>query len=82
MRHDAPVEPDEQEDAVGDLARDLDGLGSGGGHQHGDVTAGHIAQASGRAAEVDGLAGEEGLDGADARAHLGKRRRRPSDRAR
>ncbi len=80
--HDPAVESDEEERPVGDLASDLDRLRPRSGHDHRDAAARAEAQSSGRAVEVDGLAREQPLDGSDARAHLGERRRLAADRAR
>ena len=80
-RDDAAVEAHQQQHAVGDLARQLDRLRSRRRHHDRNASLRGVAEAAGHAREIHRLAGEQAADDADARAHLGQRRRLATDRA-
>jgi len=76
---DAGVETDQQQRAVSDLSRELDGLRSRCGHDHRDVPARGKAKAAGCATEIHGVPSKQSLHSRDAYAHLSERRRVAAD---
>ena len=80
--HDPAVKSDQEHDAVGDLAGELDGLRPRGRHQEGYRPARGVGETPRRALKVHGFARQQLAQGRDARAHLGERGRLSADRAR
>jgi len=76
------MEADQQHHAVGDLARELDGLGPRRRHQDRHRPARRVREPSLGAVEVHGLPGQQLPQHGDALAHLGERGRLAADRAR
>src|SRR5439155_1707528 len=79
--HDAMVEADEQQHAVGDLAGELDRLWARGRHDQRDRSPRREGEPPRRPAEIHRVPSQQRAHGAQALAHLRQRRRAPADGA-